>query len=220
MTELLLPASESVMVPMIGRRINRLPPILPEFHTGLTGEPVVGAILGRSGQPRGSRERKDFWRKTCAKVWIDMYQMSEVPSWRNSMRVVVKVHRTAETDYRAWQARLSEPPTGNAGIALIHAEEMIRQLEQTDGVPLRTQVEKNRRLGLGRSHARSRGYGSVEPAPSLSRASIASAEMQSSRSSTGRPSCSRIDEGISLHSLSASSIAAAGGTKYPRPRQS
>ena len=51
------------------------------------------------------------------------------------MRVVVKFHKTARDAYQAWQARLSEPPTGNAGVALIHAEEMIRRLEETDGVP-------------------------------------------------------------------------------------
>ena len=60
------------------------------------------------------------------------------------MRVVVKVHRTAETDYRAWQARLSLPPTGNAGVARLHAGEMVRQLIETHGVPPNSEKDESK----------------------------------------------------------------------------
>lgn len=51
------------------------------------------------------------------------------------MRVVVKFHDTARASYLEWQARLSQPPTGNPGIARVHAEELIHQLQVHGGVP-------------------------------------------------------------------------------------
>ena len=59
------------------------------------------------------------------------------------MRVVVKVHRTAETDYRAWQARLRQPPTGNAGIARLHAEELFRRLIDSQGEPPNSEKDES-----------------------------------------------------------------------------
>jgi hypothetical protein len=52
-----------------------------------------------------------------------------------SMRVVVKFHQNARKDYDEWQTRLSQPPTGNAGIARMNAEEMVRQFEKSNGIP-------------------------------------------------------------------------------------
>jgi len=51
------------------------------------------------------------------------------------MRVVVKFHESARADYEAWQAHLSQPPTGNPGIASLHAEELTRELQRTGGAP-------------------------------------------------------------------------------------
>lgn len=51
------------------------------------------------------------------------------------MHVVVKFHDSARADYEAWVARLSQPPTGNPGLAAIHVDEMIRQFREHDGRP-------------------------------------------------------------------------------------
>jgi hypothetical protein len=51
------------------------------------------------------------------------------------MRVIVKFHETARADYEDWQARLSESPTGNEGMARLHVEELIRRLQETGGLP-------------------------------------------------------------------------------------
>jgi hypothetical protein len=52
-----------------------------------------------------------------------------------SMRVVIKFHESAKADYDAWIRRLSQPPTGNTGMALVHADELIRELQRTEGIP-------------------------------------------------------------------------------------
>jgi hypothetical protein len=51
------------------------------------------------------------------------------------MRVVVKFHHSARADYLAWQTRLRDSRSGNAEVARIHAEELIRELEQHNGMP-------------------------------------------------------------------------------------
>lgn len=51
------------------------------------------------------------------------------------MRVIVKFHESARDDYDAWVARLRSAPTGNAEVARIHAEELVKQLRATDGMP-------------------------------------------------------------------------------------
>ena len=51
------------------------------------------------------------------------------------MRVVVKFHESAHADYEAWKARLSKEPSGNPGIARLHAEELIAQFETHGGRP-------------------------------------------------------------------------------------
>jgi hypothetical protein len=51
------------------------------------------------------------------------------------MRVIVKFHETARTDYEEWQARLSESPTGSEELARVHVEELIRRFEETGGLP-------------------------------------------------------------------------------------
>jgi hypothetical protein len=51
------------------------------------------------------------------------------------VRVVVKFHESARADYDAWQARLAASPTGNPAVARVHAEELVRHLVQTNGLP-------------------------------------------------------------------------------------
>lgn len=51
------------------------------------------------------------------------------------MRVVIRFHESVRAAYEEWQARLSRPPTGNPGVARLHAEELIRQLRDSDGLP-------------------------------------------------------------------------------------
>ena len=51
------------------------------------------------------------------------------------MRVVVKVHRSAEPDYRAWRQRNSRPPSGSPEMAQLLEDELCGHLERAQGRP-------------------------------------------------------------------------------------
>lgn len=51
------------------------------------------------------------------------------------MKVIVKVHEQARADYEAWMARHSRPPTGSAELAKLLRDELLAELERTEGRP-------------------------------------------------------------------------------------
>lgn len=51
------------------------------------------------------------------------------------MRVVVKFHRSAEPDYRAWRQRNSRPPVGSPAMAQLLEDELRGHLERIQGMP-------------------------------------------------------------------------------------
>jgi hypothetical protein len=51
------------------------------------------------------------------------------------MTVTVKIHDYARTEYEAWMARHSQPPTGSPEMAKLLYDELVAELVRTHGEP-------------------------------------------------------------------------------------